>query len=457
MQQTDVRAHSATRLEASAASKSTTAATPPSESSRFAQIMRSPWLIWGLAATFFFVDYFARVAPSVMANDLMRAFGVSAFALGGLSSFFYYPYVIMQLPVGIMVDHAGPRRLLIIATLVCATACLCFGMTTNIYAACGARFLLGFASAFAFVSALKLASVWFPPNKFGFIAGSTQALGMLGAAVGEAPLAIVVTDYGWRLTLMGIGILFLGLMVLIALLVRDCPKHVDKSHVYASNRDQRQEKVSMLHGFRAVIKNPQSWLNGLYAGFLYAPTAALGELWGASFVSHSYQIPIATAAIGITLIFIGWGLGGPFAGWLSDTIGRRKPVMIASSIACLILLSLIIYLPALSLTVTFVLMFLYGICNAGVGVAYAVAGEINPRAITGTSLAFANMASIMIGAMFHPLIGKFLDMQWSGAIVAGVPVYTAADFRNALFILPVCLLISVMLAYKVKETHCKAV
>ncbi len=417
--------------------------------------IRSACVVWGLAATFFFVDYFARVAPSVMADDLMRTFQVTAFALGGLSSFFYYPYVMMQLPVGILVDRYGTRRLLVMATLICSAACIWFSFTQNIYLASCARFLLGFASAFAFVGALKLASVWFEPRQFGLIAGTTQALGMLGAAVGEAPLAEVVEQIGWRQTMLLIGILFLILMVFIYLLVRDFPKHA--SNGVSNPTATQNRKVPLMDGFMRVIKNPQSWVNAAYAGFLYAPTAALGELWGASYLHHAYSVSLPTAAVGITLVFIGWGIGGPIAGWLSDYIGKRRPIMIGSSILSLALLAAIIYLPSSNIHVTFFLLFLYGICNAGLGVAYAVAGEINSRVITGISLAFANMASIIIGALFHPLIGKLLDMQWDGLMQNGIPVYTATAFQNALFVLPICLVISLFCALKVKETNCQHV
>ena len=89
-------------------------------------LYRSPWLIWGLGAAFFFAEYYARVAPSVMATDLMQAFQVNAFALGSLSAFFYYAYVAMQLPVGMMMDRFGPHRLLTYTALICGIGAIGF-------------------------------------------------------------------------------------------------------------------------------------------------------------------------------------------------------------------------------------------------------------------------------------------------------------------------------------------
>src|SRR5688572_11451641 len=145
-------------------------------------IMRAksyPWIVWGLAAAFFFSEYFARVAPGVMVPDLMRDFKVTALTLGSLSAFFYYAYVGMQVPVGILVDRFGPHRLLTVATVLCSAGCLLFASAQSVSLAEAGRFLMGFGASFAFVGTLKLAAVWFPASQFGLLAGLTQALGML--------------------------------------------------------------------------------------------------------------------------------------------------------------------------------------------------------------------------------------------------------------------------------------
>src|SRR3989338_3340653 len=139
-----------------------------------------PWVVWALAASFFLFEYVTRVAPSVMANQLMQEFHVYALGLGALSAFFYYPYIVMQVPVGMLVDRFGPRRLLTVMVLMCALSNFIFGIAHNIWMADLGRFLMGFSSAFAFVSCLKLATSWFYPIRFPLLAGITQALGMVG-------------------------------------------------------------------------------------------------------------------------------------------------------------------------------------------------------------------------------------------------------------------------------------
>ena len=409
-----------------------------------------PWIIWGLAALFFFFEYFARVAPSVMVEPLMRSFKVDAFHLGSLSAFFYYAYVAMQIPVGTLMDRFGPHKLLTLMAGLSGVACLVFAHSHTLAGAEASRFLLGFSAAFAFVGALKLASVWFPVSKFGFLSGLTQALGMFGAAAAEGPVSVLVSHIGWRETLIFIGGILIVLGFLIGVFVRDEPNQEEA-------REQKiiKKKYSILGGLWRVLKTPATWINAAFVGFLYAPTAAFGELWGASYLHRIYSIHTDVAASAVGMIFLGFGVGSPIAGWLSDKIQRRKPIIITSVLGSLILMSAILYLPGLPVALIFVLMFFYGFFNVGVATSYAVACEITPIEIGGTSMSFANMASVIIGALFQPVIGWLLDLRWDHVMVHGVRFYNAADFHFAMLTLPLCFIISLIAALFLKESYRK--
>ncbi len=136
------------------------------------------WIVWSLSCGFYFYEFLLQVSPSVMSHELMRDFGVTSQTLGILSGVYFYSYAFMQLPGGMMMDYFGPRRLLTIATLTCALSTIAFGYTENFYAACSARLMIGFGSAFAAIGAMKLAAVWFPSNKFAFLTGLMVTIGM---------------------------------------------------------------------------------------------------------------------------------------------------------------------------------------------------------------------------------------------------------------------------------------
>lgn len=408
------------------------------------------WFVWGLGAALFFSEYIVRISPSVMQPYLMRDFHVSAFMLGSLSAFFYYPYVAMQIPVGMLVDRYGPSRLLLVTAILFSFSCFLFATATQVGMAEISRFLMGFSASFAFVSTLKLALNWFPATRFGLLAGLTQALGMLGASVGDAPASLLIQNIGWRSTMDLVAVVFLVLGAVIWLCMRDAPTGHKQ---YSMSLEDSGHTV--WQGLKIVVKNPQTWLNGAYVGLLYAPTAAVAELWGVAFLHDSFGIGHATAAFGVGLIFIGFAIGGPLGGWFSDTIGQRRPVMIGSAILCFVTLTTIIYGPVFPMPVLYTLLFLLGLGTTGVAVGYALSSEINPHTTVGTSLAFANMSSVIIGAILQPIIGAILDYTWDGRMLDGARVFNAHDFHVALFVLPLFLGLALLTVFFIKETHCR--
>ncbi|MBA2654064.1 MAG: MFS transporter [Gammaproteobacteria bacterium] len=411
----------------------------------------TPWIIWGLAATFFLTEYFARIAPGIMVPELMQAFKVNALSLGSMTAIFYTAYVGMQMPVGTLVDRFGPHRLLTVTAGICALGCFLFASSNYLALAQIGRFLMGFGASFAFVGTLKLATIWFPPIRFGFLSGLTQALGMVGGAASAGPLAVVAHATGWRNTMWGIGIVLLVVGVLIGLFVRDKPK--EKRYLKTG---PTEKKIGFWKSFKIVLQNPQSWLNSFYAALVYAPTAAFAELWGTTYLSRVYNIDRTMAANAVSCIFLGLAIGCPIAGWISDRIRRRIPIMQAAALFSLLFMSCALYIPNLSVSALFILLFLYGLANSGFAASYAVASEINPREVAGTSMGFANMASVT-GACFQPLIGWFLVLQWSGEMLNGAPVYSVEAFRHAMMALPVCLGVGVLITFFIKETYCQFV
>ncbi len=409
-----------------------------------------PWCVWGLAAAYFFSDYLARVSPGVMGRELQLAFGVNATSLGLLTSFFYYPYIIMQLPVGILVDRYSIRWLLSFMSLLTALGCVVFGLADTIYVAGIARMMIGFSAAFAFVSALRLAATWFPPERLGLLAGLTQAVGMWGAAFGEMPVSYLMDQIGWRHTMMIMASLFVALSCLILRFVQDSPR---RHYLSATSAPKKQHSQRVRDSLKTVLSNGQTWLMAIYAGLLFAPTAVIAEFWGPSYLQYGRGFSAHSAAFANGLIFIGWGIGGPISGWLSDKIGLRKPLLYLSAVCGFLCLLVIFYLPNVSEIMLYVLFFVYGLTNIGVVVAYAAATEINPRNCIGATIAFTNMGSIMIGAVLQPVFGRVLEVS-TGSSVHDIALLTRQDFSTALSILPLCSFLALAVVFMMKETYC---
>lgn len=405
------------------------------------------WLIWGLAAAFYFSDYMARVAPGVMHRQLQIDFGINEAGFGILTASFYIPYILMQIPVGLTVDRISIRWLLTIMSLVTAFGCVVFGLADSLMMASVGRMFIGFSAAFAFVCALRLATTWFPPHMLGLLAGFTQALGMLGAAAGEAPVSFLVSAVGWRHSMLVVAFLFIALAVLLYQFIQDRPT--------SNTCDKKVEShISIFESLRIILTHRQAWLNALYAGFLFVPTAVIGESIGPAYLQYGRGLSAHAAAFATGLIFIGWGIGGPLSGWLSDKIGRRKPIMIVSALCGILLSTLFVFYPDMDKTTAYIIFFAFGLTNTGVAIAYAVSTELHSRKVVGTSIAFTNMTSIFVGALLQPLVGKLVDMV-AGSRAYDVENLVLTDFQFGLRILPICSFVALLLAFSVKETYCK--
>ena len=412
-------------------------------------------IIWLLGSLFFLVEYFIRISPSVITQDLMAQFKVGALALGGISTFYFIAYVIMQIPVGVLVDRYGARWLIILATLLSAVGCVLFSISPSLWTIYLSRFFLGFGAAFAFVGTLKLVSNWFHFRWFAILAGATQALGMLGAAIGDAPMAIVFHKFGWRESMVGIAILLFILAIFMFFLIKDYPQ--------GGKRLGRKKKIKVWSSLSKVLTNKQTWVNGFYIGLLYGPTASFAGLWGVSFMSVAYNASLTSAAAEVGMVFIGLAIGCPLIGMMSEYFQSRLVFMRLSSILSSIILSIVIYIhffvPGFnpSETLWYVLLLLYGIVNSGIIPSYALASEVNKKEVTGMAIGFTNMASVLFGAIFIPIVGWILDSAWGGQMHSGAPVYTEANYEIAFLLLPICLVLSFVLTFFIKETHCKNV
>jgi sugar phosphate permease len=410
--------------------------------------LKKSWLIWGLAAFYFFADYFARVSPGVMSRELQLAFSVSAGGLGALSAYFYYPYLAMQLPVGLIVDRYNIRNLLTIMALVTALGCVGFGAAPNLIIACLSRAVIGFSAAFAFVSALRLAAMWFPIAMFGMLAGLTQAMGMLGAAVGEAPVSLLVTSIGWRETMYVMAVVFFFLAGLIFKFVQVKPNSQVDTTAH-QGQSWWQILCSLGHSLKRVFLNRQVVLASLCAGLIYAPSAVIGEFWGPAFLQYGRGLSAHNAAFANGLIFIGWVLGGPIFGWFSDKLQKRKLFLFLSAACGSLFMGLIIFMPSLSVGAIYLLFFCHGLTNFGVIIAYTMVSECSDKSVLGTALAFSNMFSVIIGALLQPILGQFIDWYVGG--VNDIANLSLANFQVGFSLLPVCAALAILVGLFLKE------
>ena len=405
-----------------------------------------PWAAFLLGCLFFCYGFFQRVSPSVMVEDLMRDFAVGAAILGNLSAFYFYAYAPIQIPVGLMLDRYGPRRLLAGAATLCGAGSLIFAFAQDVNLAYLGRFMVGAGAAFTWVGAVTLVTLYFPLNRFAFLVGITQFFGMTGGVFGQAPLAAAVAQYGWRTTLAIAAVAGALLGALLYLIVRDRPKPSGAGTA---------PWVSVMAALRHVASNPQTWIAACLGGALVGPVLAFGGLWGVPYLMQVYGIERTAAAGATSLFFVGFGLGAPILGWLSDYIQRRRTILIVASSVSLTTLLLLLLIPGLPLSVASTLFAFHGAGAGAMVLSLATAREHNRPDMTGAVYGLVNTAVVGGGALLQPLIGLLLDLQWDGLMVAGARVYAVDAYRWALAVLPLVSLIGLVAALLTRETFCR--
>jgi len=403
-----------------------------------------PWLVWSFGPAMFFYAFFQRVAPSIMIDQLMRDLNVSGAVLGNLSAFYFYAYASLQIPVGLLMDRYGPRRLLCFGASVCSGGTVIFALADSLGPAYLGRLLVGIGASFGFVGALKLATTWLPERRFALASGLLMMAGMAGGILGQAPLAAVVEWTGWRHALLGSAVAGLLLGIGIWLLVRDQPPGAPKLAGIAGGYE-------LLRGLATVFRTPQNWLIALTCASMSAPLLAFAGLWGVAWLMQVHGMSRPEAALTASLLLLGWAFGSPLAGWVSDRLGRRKPPLIGAVIIGGSCLALLIYAPGIDPSLMRGMFFVCGLCFGTMVVGFALARVNNAPEVHGASFGMINGATVATGAIFQPLLGALLDLRWDGRMVEGAPLYSPEAYRVAFGALLVFLAAGLMAAVALRE------
>ena len=403
------------------------------------------WLIWSLAAIAFAYAFLHRVAPGVMVHDLMRDFAISGTMLGTLSALYFYPYFILQIPLGALLDTLGTRYLLSSALFLAAIGSVLFGSAQTIEMAYLGRFLIGIGSSVGFLAALNLAGNWFPSNRFALISGLTMLIAMMGAMLGQGPLAIFISNFGWRVSLWFLSIFGLILGLLVVLIVRNAPR--------TANNLQRTSKPfkQIIPNLRNASKSLEMWKIAFVAATMSAPMLTLGGLWGTPYLMSAYELGRSEAAFFTSFILFGWAFSAPIFGWLSDFLGRRKVILAGGSGLLTIALGLIALIPNPTILFTIILFTMVGVSGSVMVSAFALIREVTPNKFQGTSIGIVNAMTVASGAILQPLIGFILDLRWNGIMIDGARIFTQVDYRFSFMIIFFTSLLGLILSLSLKE------
>jgi sugar phosphate permease len=418
---------------------------------RFQQVR---WATYAILILAYMSVFFHRMAPAVVSAELMTAFHTTGAALGSLAAMYYYIYTAMQIPAGVLADTVGTRALAALGNLVAGIGSIIFGLAESLEMAHAGRFLVGLGVSVIFVGLMKSNTVWFRERIYGLISGVTLLLGNMGSVLAAGPLAWLLGHTSWRTAFVGIGLFSLLLAALSLLLVRNRPQDAGFPSLRAmeGKAAHAEREHHWLHEMRRVWTSwrvwPGFWFNFGMAGGLFA----FAGLWGIPLLRDVHGLTRDQAAQYTTLTLLAMAIGTLLLGWISDRLGKRKPVMIASALLYLVVVSALLWsswTPGLSGMVLFALL---GLCGSGFVLTYACAKEVCAPALSGMAISVVNTGLFLGAAIMQPLFGWVLDRGWDGAMRDGARLYGATDYHNALFLMLGFAVLALLAALRITET-----
>ena len=420
--------------------------------------MSLAWFIWGLGALFYLIGFFQRVAPAVMTQELMQDFQISASGLGNLSALYFYSYVAMQIPTGILADTLGPRKLLTAGCMVAGFGTLLFSISPGFIGAGLGRLLIGGSVAVAFVGLLKLSSSWFPQKFYAFVAGNALSIGLIGAITAGPPLRFLMDTFNWRSVIFVSGLITLVLGVLIWLIIRDWPQ--EKGYSGFADSIPQSKALSFRRIWQnlfEVIKYRNTLLLFIIPGGIVGCILTFSGLWGVPYLVSHHQLSPTKAATLTSCLLIGWAMGGPFFGWFSDRLGKRKPIYIVGALAVTLGWSFILFMETLSFYPLAVVLLGTGFFSGCMIISFAFVMESVPRSLSGTVSGLTNMGVMMGPMILQPVVGKILDIYWTGEKVNGVRFYSLEAYEYGFIPMMGWVVLSAIILFFTKETYCQGI
>jgi MFS family permease len=397
---------------------------------------RAILVAWLVTAVYYFYQYTLRSAPAVMIPQLSEGFGLSAAAVASLVGLFYYGYSPFSLVAGVAMDRIGPRKVLPVGAAMVGVGALMFA-TGHVALASAGRFLQGAGGVFALVGAAYIATTNFPASRAATLIGATQMFGMAGGSAGQFLVGpLIASGLPWSRFWIAMGVAGLVISVALAVLLPDAaPKPRDEDWLKSAGR-----------AMAIVFRNPQSILCGVIAGLMFIPTTIFDMVWGVRYLQEGRGVDYAGAVIQSATVPLGWIIGCPLLGALSDRLGRRKPVIGVSAIVLLGCLAWILYGPAAVLP-PYVIGLTTGIASGAAMLPYTVIKEANPPEFSGTATGVVNFLNFTFSALLGPVFAGRLTRVSGGAETMVLEHYQAA-FHPLLY----GVVLAVVLTVFLKET-----
>jgi sugar phosphate permease len=370
--------------------------------------MSHRWAIFAVTSFNFFLSQFYRASNAVIAPQLMQDLSLDTQGLGLVSASFFYAFAITQIPLSILLDKLGPRRIMTALSLVGTIGAFIFSSADSLSIGLLGRILLGVGMACNLMGTLKLMTTWFGPHSFATLSGIVFSIGTIGSIAATTPLVFLAREIGWRHSFILIAGVNLLITAVLFVVVRDRPQ--EKSLGTASS-DSPFGLRQALFGLGVLLKRKDYWIISIGTFVGYGVFASFQTLWAGPYLMEAIGLSSMNAGNLILLMNIGYIAGGPTWGALSDRVLKARKKVILFGLLCMfsIMLSLTAFSQRTHLSVIALIFFSFGLFRSSGTLMYAHIKGLMPIEMAGTAMTGINFFTMIGSAVFLQGLGNFMQ------------------------------------------------
>jgi len=364
-------------------------------------------LILAIFSTLLVLSMFYRVSNAVIAPKLIQDLGLNAETLGILGGAFFYSFALLQIPMGPMLDHIGPRLVVTFFTLIGGLGAFLFALGESFMIVFLGRALIGAGMASVMMGALKVLTLRFPPEKFATLMGIILTIGAVGNILATSPLAYLTSTIGWRMTFVLAGTIT-SILAFLVFWVLGAEGGKDQ---YSSTSSRFEPKIKVFQSLRIVLGSLVFWQVGVLCFFRYGTLIALQGLWLGPYLMDIKGYSSMLAGNTLILLAIGTTLGYVVSGMISDRVFRsRKSVALwGTSFYTLAIFPLVGVVDIRNPSWYAFIFFFMGFFSSFGMVVFPHIKELFPITISGTVTAWVNFFAMAGAATFMPALGKVIQ------------------------------------------------
>ena len=372
------------------------------------------WIVFLLATSLFFLSQFYRTSNAVIASELIRDLSLDTEGLGLMSASFFYAFAITQIPISLLLDKVGPRRLMTFLTLLGILGAVIFSLADSLSLGLFGRTLLGVGMACNLMGTFKLLTEWFEPLIFATLTGLVVAIGTFGNIIATTPLVMLVEQIGWRHSFQLIAAINLVLVLTLYIVVRDRPSDAIR------NTSGLEPSISLKQAFfnlAMLLKDRDYWIISVASFVRYGTFAAFQALWAGPFLREVMGYSAIKAGNLILLMTTGLIIGSPFWGAVSDRIFKTRKwiIVVCFFIVAGVVLVLMSIPPNADLIIIAALFFAFGFFSAAGMLVYPHMKDLMPHEMAGATMTGINLFNMLGPAVFLQGLGILMQALYPEA------------------------------------------